>query len=285
MTRADETVRLEPRMMRLLLCLAERAGDIVSADDLLERVWPGVIVTPDSVYQAVASLRRMLGDNPKRPEYIVTVPRQGYRMIAAVTPWTETVAAEPKAASALVGKNVVRAPRQFAPLLAIAALLVLAFAIVYGKAAFERSASPASVVVPPKSVAVLPFLDLTEQMREEYFADGMTEELIDKLSQIQSLRVSSPTASFYYKGKQMTVADIAAQLGVAYVLDGSVRKSGGTVRVAARLVRADDGFVAWSQTYDRDVGDLIMVQDDIAGEVRKALVARIDPVADASRKP
>lgn len=277
MMRGDETVRLEPRMMRLLLCLAERAGDIVSSDDLLERVWPGVIVTPDSVYQAVASLRRMLGDNPKRPEYIVTVPRQGYRMIAAVTPWTATVATEPSVESAK--------PRRFAPLLAIAALLVLAFAIVYGKAAFERSTAPASVVVPPKSVAVLPFLDLTEQMREEYFADGMTEELIDKLSQIQSLRVSSPTASFYYKGKQMTVADIAAQLGVAYVLDGSVRKSGGTVRVAARLVRADDGFVAWSQTYDRDVGDLIMVQDDIAGEVRKALVARIDPVADTSRKP
>ncbi|MEO5626286.1 MAG: transcriptional regulator, partial [Dokdonella sp.] len=82
--REGETIRLEPRTMRLLLCLAARGGAVVSADDLLDYVWPNVIVTPDSVYQAVAALRRLLGDNPKDPRYIITVPRQGYRMIAAV---------------------------------------------------------------------------------------------------------------------------------------------------------------------------------------------------------
>ena len=274
MMRGDETVRLEPRMMRLLLCLAERASEVVSADELLEQVWPGVIVTPDSVYQAVASLRRVLGDNSKQPKYIVTVPRQGYRMIAAVAPWTEAPGAPRSVVPPIVSNSRLK------PLFAIAALLILAVAIVYAKAAYDRSTVVAtSAVVPPKSVAVLPLLDLTEEMREEVFADGMTEELIDKLSQIPNLRVPSPTASFFYKGKQMTVADIAGQLGVAYVLDGSVRKSGGTVRVAARLVRADDGFVVWSQTYDRDVGDLIMVQDDIADEVRKALADKIDSSA------
>jgi TolB-like protein len=127
-----------------------------------------------------------------------------------------------------------------------------------------------------KTIAVLPFLDLTDGMKEEVFADGMTEELIDKLSQVRGLRVPAPTSSFYFKGKKITVADIAKSLGVAYVLDGSVRKSGAMLRVAARLIRADDGYVVWSETYDRPWDDKLMVQDDIAGEVTKALRASIN---------
>ena len=119
----------------------------------------------------------------------------------------------------------------------------------------------------PKSIAVLPFLDLTDGMNEEPFADGMTEELINKLSKVEGLRVRA--------GKRSNAGDIARSLGVAYLLDGSVRKSGATLRVAARLVRADDGYVVWSETYDRPVGDKLMVQEDIAGEVAKALRASI----------
>src|ERR1700733_4693592 len=88
-SREGETVRVEARTMRLLLCLAEHAGQVVSIDDLLERVWTGVIVTPDSVYQAITSLRRLLGDDPKQPIYIATVPRLGYRMVANVSPWVD----------------------------------------------------------------------------------------------------------------------------------------------------------------------------------------------------
>jgi TolB-like protein len=118
---------------------------------------------------------------------------------------------------------------------------------------------------------VLPFLDLTEGMKAEEFADGMTEELIDKLSKIPGLRVPTATSSFYFKGKQIPVAEIAKSLGVAYVLDGSVRKSGVWLRVDARLVRADSGYVGWSQTYDQPLHNILMVQDDIASAVAKAL--------------
>ncbi len=113
-------------------------------------------------------------------------------------------------------------------------------------------------------------------MHEETFADGMTEELIDKFSKIPGLRVPAPTSSFYFKGKRIPVADIAKKLGVVYVLDGSVRKSGARLRVAARLIRADNGYVVWSETYDRPFDDILMVQDDIAGEVTKALKASIE---------
>ena len=132
----------------------------------------------------------------------------------------------------------------------------------------------------PGSIAVLPFLDLTQGMREEEFADGMTEELIDKFSKIPGLQVPAPTSSFYFKGKQIPIADIARTLSVAYVLDGSVRKSGARLRIAARLIRADTGYVVWSETYDRPLHDILKVQDEIADEVTKALRASIEARPD-----
>ena len=257
-------MRVEARTMRLLLCLAERAGEVVSIGELLDQVWSGVVVTQDSVYQAVASLRRQLGDDAKEPAYIATVPRLGYRMVASVTPWTD----EP------IAPVTGRRPRVLAIGTAVCVALALAF-LLYAKVLYIPHAT-ATAGAPQKSVAVLPFLDLTSQkMDEEYFADGMTEELIDRLSKIPGLRVPAPTSSFYFKGKKITVADIAKSLGVAYVLDGSVRKSSATLRVAARLIRANDGYVVWTETYDRPYEDKLAVQDEIASDVAKALSASI----------
>jgi transcriptional activator of cad operon len=269
-SRDTEVVRVEARTMRLLLCLAERPGEVVSIEDLLTQVWSGVIVTQDSVYQAIASLRRLLGDDPKQPAYIATVPRLGYRMVAKVSPWTDQQPA----------RGPTSGPRRGVPIsLVISAALCLALAVafLYHYRAANDVHAAAAAAVPQKSVAVLPFLDLTtEAMNEEYFADGMTEELIDKLSKIPGLRVPSPTSSFYFKGKHIPVADIAKSLAVAYVLDGSLRESGATLRVAVRLIRAADGYVVWTETYDRPLGDKLEVQDDIAGEVTKALRTSIN---------
>jgi len=277
--------------MQLLLFLAERVGEVVSIDDLLNHVWPGVIVTPDSVYQAVASLRRQLGDDSKQPTYIATVPRLGYRLVATVSPWVDhrpdpsTPQAGSEPPTLAMTNSPARSGRHRAGFI-LAAGAAVCFALVFaflfrGKIANNhRSAAPTFAPQLQKSIAVLPFLDLTEKMNQEPFADGMTEELIDKLSKIPGFRVPSPTSSFYFKGKQVTVAEIAKTLGVAYVLDGSVRKSGVRLRVAARLIRADNGYVVWSETYDRPLDDILMVQDDIADEVTKALQASIEPRPD-----
>jgi transcriptional activator of cad operon len=288
-SRDGETTRVEARTMRLLLCLAEHAGAVVSIDDLLNQVWSGVIVSPDSVYQAVASLRRLLGDDPKQPIYIATVPRLGYRMVAPVSPWENqsiaqtdsTRASDSEHPSPTTTDAPTPAPRfrfSFTLTAGVAFCLALVVAyLFYDKVANNRhSASPAIAPQPQKSIAVLPFLDLTEEMNEEPFADGMTEELIDRFSKIPGLRVPSPTSSFYFKGKQIAIAEIAKTLGVAYVLDGSVRKSGARLRVATRLIQADSGYVVWSETYDRPVDDILMVQDGIAGEVTKALRESIE---------
>ena len=262
--RGEERVRLEARTMRLLLRLAATPGEVVSIDALLDQVWSGVVVTPDSVYQAVAALRRLLGDDAKQPAYIVTVPRLGYRLVAPVEPLSDAPPA-PRPA---------RAGSRMYVVLALGILLVGALAYYLVAARNPAGQATADAAAAPKAIAVLPFLDLTDDMNEEPFADGMTEELINKLSKVKGLRVPSPTASFYFKGKQLTVAEIARSLHVTYVLDGSVRKSGDTLRVAARLVRADDGYVVWSEHYDRPVGDKLMVQDDIASEVTSALAGK-----------
>jgi len=305
-SRDGETARVEIRTMRLLVCLADRAGQVVSSEELLNQVWPGVFVNQDSVYQAVASLRRLLGDDPKQPSYIETIPRLGYRLVATVSPWTDPPRAPADASHASGNEHpasaISDAPAAGAPHVpessgfrlkarfvwpagaALALALVVVFFFHARLANNNHPPSPAVVPEPQKSIAVLPFLDLTDKMNQEPFADGMTEELIDKLTKIPGLRVPPPTSSFYFKGKlwprsnespQVTIAEVARTLGVVYVLDGSVRKSGGRLRVDARLIRADNGFVIWSETYDRPSGDLLMVQDDIAGEVAKALRASI----------
>jgi transcriptional activator of cad operon len=322
-SRNGETARVEVRTMRLLLCLAEHAGEVVSIDDLLDQVWSDVAVAPDSVYQAVTSLRRLFGDDPRQPTYIATIPRLGYRMVATVSPWTDHSVSQAGAGANVAGaqRNAQTAssrasdsehptpacpeapthdvPKRSGPRLkagytwaagaALCLALVVAF-LVYGRLLYNnRSAPPAVAPEPQKSIAVLPFLDLTDQMNEEPFADGMTEELVDKLSKIPGLRVPPPTSSFYFKGKlwprskgtpQITIAEFAKALGVAYVLDGSVRKSSARLRVDARLIRADNGYVVWSETYDRPFNDILMVQDDIAGEVTKALRASIEARPD-----
>ncbi len=270
-SRDGESARLEVRTMRLLVCLAERAGEVVPAEQLLDLVWPDVFVSQDSVYHAVATLRRLLGDDPKQPKYIETVPRLGYRMVAKTGPWMDAAAEKP---SAISGRRVTTLF-----VWAVGAVIVLGMvaAVVVRSRTAGHPASVSDTVIasPERSIAVLPFLDLTEGMKEEEFADGMTEELIDKLSEIPGVRVPPPTSSFFYKDKHVSVSEVAKTLGVTYVLDGSTRKSGNRLRVAARLVRADTAYVLWSETYDRPWGDRLKIQEEIASELIQALKASI----------
>ena len=128
-----------------------------------------------------------------------------------------------------------------------------------------------TMAAPEKSIAVLPFTDMSEKKDQEYFADGMAEEIIDLLAKVPSLHVPARTSSFYFKGKSAKISDIARELNVEHVLEGSVRKVGSRLRITAQLVRADNGYHLWSETYDRDEHDLFRVQDDIANAVVQAL--------------
>jgi TolB-like protein len=145
----------------------------------------------------------------------------------------------------------------------------------------QAPAQPAQAIsqvqIPEKSIAVLPFVDMSEKHDQEYFSDGLSEELLDLLAKTQGLEVIARTSSFYFKGKQVTIAEIANTLHVAHLLEGSVRKAGRTMRVTAQLIRAKDGVHLWSDTYDRDFKDVFKVQDEIAAAVVKALQVKLLP--------
>ena len=162
-------------------------------------------------------------------------------------------------------------------LLVIAAAVIAAGYFVIDRAVLARrvmvtdTAPPTVAAAPEKSIAVLPFLDMSEKHDQEYFSDGLSEELIDLLTKVPALRVPARTSSFYFKGKSDDIMMIAARLHVAHVLEGSVRKSGNQLRVTAQLIRASDGYHVWSETYDRKWDDVFKVQDEIAAAVVKAL--------------
>jgi TolB-like protein/Tfp pilus assembly protein PilF len=137
--------------------------------------------------------------------------------------------------------------------------------------------APAVTAIHDKSIAVLPFVDMSEKKDQEYFSDGLSEELIDLLAQVQDLRVPARTSSFAFKGKADDVTSIAQKLRVAHVLEGSVRKAGNTLRVTVQLIRADNGYHLWSRTYDRDIKDIFKVQDEIAAAVVEVLKAKLAP--------
>ena len=333
LSREGQTIRLEPRPMRLLLYLAAHAGRVVDVPQLLDEVWPNVIVTHGSVYQAIAQLRRILGDESEHPKYIENLPRRGYRLIAPVTRWDVPLAAATDSSSAARGfpqvtngsvaaepqltsgapeaaatpvspgsttgqtPRVSRGPPRWSKAAFAAIGVVLAAVLAYvaiekfwisnllqipplGAPATEKASSSRSVAVepvgstfnpPPHSIAVLPFVNMSGDASQDYFSDGLSEELINALSRINELQVAARTSSFYFKGEHADLATIARKLNVATVLEGSVRRSGHAVRITAQLNNAVTGFHLWSQTYDRDLGDVLKLQTEIATALASAL--------------
>jgi TolB-like protein/DNA-binding winged helix-turn-helix (wHTH) protein/Tfp pilus assembly protein PilF len=278
-SRDGAAVKLEPRAMRVLLCLADHAGQVVSVDQLLDAVWKDVVVTPDSVYQAVAALRRALGDTSKEPTYIANVMRRGYRLVATVSAWNDAPSAAPDAPAPMPATTHSRAWLWVLPVLAAA--LAIAYPIVpklwpsTPPTAAGANSGAATVGVGEASVAVLPFVDVSDSKDQAEFADGLSVLLIDRLAKVPGLHVAASTSSFYFKGKQATVPEIAKALGVAHLLEGTIRKSGNTVSITARLVRADNGYQVWSETFERPLTDVFKIQNEIAGAVVQVLKVSI----------
>ncbi len=168
-------------------------------------------------------------------------------------------------------------------LLGIGFLLIERFRTVPPPAPATRTAA---APMSEQSIAILPFVDMSEKKDQEYFSDGISEELIDLVTRGTTLRVPARTSSFYFKGKQVTIAEIAKALAVTHVLEGSIRKSGNTIRVTVQLIRAADGYHMWSTTYDRELKDIFKVQDDIAAAVVEALKSKLAvPVAGLVYRP
>jgi len=266
--RDGRKVKLEPRMMRLLCCLAARPGEVVPLAELLDQVWPGVVVSQSSVYQAVAQLRRELGDTDAEPRYIATVPRKGYRLVAEVSHDSATAPPVPAAIAA----PAVPAARHRRPLLAALGVLgALAAAALYFLPAREQ----ASAEVP--AIAVLPFDDLSADASNAVFCEGLTDEVLNSLARVQKFRVIGRTSSARFADGSRDAREIGGELGVSHVLEGSVRRTGNRVRVSAQLISTQDGFQVWANSYDRPAQDAIGLQSQIARAVVDALAVRLTP--------
>jgi len=318
-TRDGVTAKLEPRTMRVLVCLAEQAGRVVSVEHLLDAVWKDVVVTPHSVYEAVAGLRRALGDDQKNPIYIANVPRRGYRLIAPVVPVEhERITASPHRESARpVDAESTQPPEVIetasgshdrlaavqtpvepgrrltspgthgvavrpaawsqraivATVVFVLLLLASTSAYVYLRGGKRAAAIPAAI----HSLAVLPLENLSGDKGQEYFADGMTEELITNLAQIGSLRVISRTSAMHFKGSTETLPQIGRDLQIDAVVEGTVARVENHVRVTAQLVEASTDHHLWARTYERDLKDVFALQDEIAQDITEQVRVKLTP--------
>ncbi|HXV41168.1 MAG TPA: winged helix-turn-helix domain-containing protein, partial [Steroidobacteraceae bacterium] len=256
--------KLDPKVMGVLVQLAVRAGHVVSREDLHEHLWPDAVVTDDALTRCIHELRRHLeraGGGERYRAMIETLPKRGYRLNGVIAPPDlPEVAPQPPGSR--------RAWIAAAAVLAGAALVLFAM--------LRRDADP---VAPPaavaNSIAVLPFADMSEAQNQGYFADGMAEEILNRLAKSGGLRVISRTSSFSFRGDEVDIPTIAAKLDVSHVLEGSVRRAGDRVRITAQLISAADNSHLWSETYDRDVSEVFAVQDEIAGAVAGALQATL----------
>jgi len=278
--RDDQPITLPPKDLETLLVLVERAGHIVEKEELLEKVWPGVFVEEGNLARHIFNLRQVLGDTSDGRKYIETIPKRGYRFVAPVhedrepaAPHLPTPQGSEQAHSALSPDH----KRSFWiwPLALLAALAVTA--VLLSRHFWPpRNPSPQRVML-----AVLPFANLSGDAHEDYFADGLTEEMITQLGQLQpaKLGVIARTSTVRYKDTKETVAQIGRELGVGYLLEGSVRRGGDRVRITAQLIQAVEQTHLWAETYERPVTDVLSIQREIAEKITHSLSIQLLPAA------
>ena len=318
--RDGEIVAVEPQVFALLIHLIEQRERVVSKEELIEAIWEGRFVSDSVVSSRIKSARKALGDDGKTQRYIKTTHGTGFRFIAPVeegatseppgagpTNVTEktATAANDDAAAIYTTSAAAASPTQGIKKPAILGLAAAGVALIAliawnmrtpdDDTQTQSSASvqgentdaqtPSPETTEPASIAVLPFDDFSQEGDQEYFADGIAEELLNVLAQVEGLRVTSRTSAFAFKGRGASTGEIAEALGVTHVLEGSVRKSGTTLRITAQLIDARSDQHIWSQTYDRALTaeNLFAVQDEISQAIVTELQGRIDiPAANSA---
>jgi TolB-like protein/DNA-binding winged helix-turn-helix (wHTH) protein len=267
-------IKLQEQPFQVLQILLEHPGEIVTREDLRQRIWPAdtFVDFDGGVNNAVKRLREALGDSAESPRYIETVPRKGYRFIGPVNrngkPVAEEVWSKPKSPAARRGLQI---------WIGIAAAVLLLVSLGAVPTNFWRQFSSRTNVPQIRSIAVLSLKNLSGDPSQEYFADGMTEELITDLSQISDLKVISHTSVDTYKKSSKSLPEIARELHVDGVVEGSVMRSGDKIRITAQLIYAPEDKNLWAERYDRDLSDALTLQRTIAAAIGDEIRLKITP--------
>ncbi len=254
--RRGKTARVEPKVMEVLTVLADKAGHVVARDDILKAVWPETFVAEVALTRCISELRRVLEDDVRAPRYIETVPKKGYRLIAPVT------RGSPPARR--------RLPTVAWGILAVGLLAGMGWYLLRESLV---SRAPEKIT----SLAVLPLENLMEDTRQDYFVQGMHEALITELSRIGALRVISRTSTVRYKGTDRPLEEIAEELNVDALIEGSVLRSGDELRITAQLIGLDPERHLWVNSYERQLRDVLALQSEIARNIAQEIQVTLTP--------
>ena len=266
--------KLEPQVMAVLMCLVKQHGQVVSREIIEQQAWPNRVVGYDSLSTAIIKLRKALNDDSKNSRYIETVPKKGYRLIATVG----SVGADANANLSDIIDTThpaekIQPRRQRFQLLIIVGLITAGFGfILYNKLPYLIT----NIQIENKNtIAVLPFDNMSEDIQQEYFSDGITADLITDLSKISGLSVIARNSVFAYKDSSIDVRQIGKELAVNYIIEGSVRKNNEKVRISARLIDATSGHNLWAERFDGSLEDVFALQDNVTSKIIAALKLKL----------
>ncbi len=282
----DVEHKIEPKAMTVLVCLARQQGQVVSRETLEEQAWAGMVVGYDSLASAIIKLRKAFGDDSKSPRYIETVPKKGYRLICCVhtdlsgmaeKPEDETQAQQSSPAERRANESMMAAKNHSAKmnklLNAVILLAVLASVTAYffRDAVTDSSQNATQASNDKRVIAVLPFKNLSDDVQQDYFSDGITADLITDLSKISGLSVIARNSVFIYKNTDVDIRNVKQELGVDFVVEGSVRKVGDQVRISARLIDAGSSINIWADRFDGTLDNLFAFQDSVTTKIINSL--------------
>jgi TolB-like protein/DNA-binding winged helix-turn-helix (wHTH) protein len=281
--------QLEPKVMEVLVCLAHHAGETLPKEQLLKAVWPDTFVSDDVLVRSISEIRRAFEDDARESKFIQTIPKRGYRLIAAVERVNGTALAT--VADSVPATEPVHNKKRnlrIGILIGFAATVALLALIALMPADEWRKLRGKPDFAPIRSIAVMPLQDLSCDPSQDYFADAMTEELITELSRIKALRITSRTSIMRYKkgcgeshSQDKSLAEIARELNVEGVVEGSVLRSGDRVRITAQLIYAPKDTNLWAQTYDGDLRDVLALQSTVAAAIAREVNVEVTPQEQA----
>jgi len=270
LSRNGKTVHVEPKVMEVLVYLAAHQQEVISREDLERDVWRGALVGYDAVTATVIKLRKALDDDARHPRIIATIPKRGYKLIATVHSDTDTQAndtGQPPVQDQPVVKKLNTAISLW-PAVLVATLLIAGVALY----SLNRPQNPVRntntyTLDKHASVVILPLSNLSGDLQQEYLSDGITDDITTALSQIASIRVVARQSADHYKNMNANLQEVSRELGVNYVVEGSVQKVGNNIRIIIKLTDVEKNRLVWAERFDRDVKDLFTIQDEIARHI------------------
>jgi len=274
-SRNGTTIRIEPKVMEVLVCLAQHAGESLAKEKLLQEVWPGTFVTDDALKRCILELRRVFQDDAQEPRVIQTIPKRGYRLVAPV----ELIDAIEHVPAQLPSTRGDRAAgvgaKWWVGTLTSGLALLLILLTVLNVGGIRQRLLGRSGVPTIHSLAVLPLQNLSNDPAQEYFSDGMTDALITDLAQIGSLKVISRTSTMNYKKTSKPLPEIARELNVDGIVEGTVQRSGDRVRITAQLIYGPSDKHVWADSYEGDIRDMFALERDVTQDIANQIQARL----------